>query len=149
MPLPLTPDLIESLLAKYHRPYHKRLSNLANKGVILGIDCHTMAQTGPPVGPDPGLRRPWVCLGNAHNATCPADWIESLAECFSTEFFNDVSINEPFAGGYITRRHGEEILWIQLELSRDPMINDGEKAKRILQALTRWYKMVGRVKASL
>jgi len=34
-------------------------------GVMLGIDCHTMAAKGPPIGPDPGKERPLVCLSNA------------------------------------------------------------------------------------
>ena len=64
---PLPDDTIEWLLDRYHRPYHQRLTELANERCArLAIDCHTMAAKGPPVGPDsgqeptldlPGLRR--------------------------------------------------------------------------------------------
>lgn len=40
-------DLIETLLARYHRPYHARLTELARSGALLGLDCHTMSAAGP------------------------------------------------------------------------------------------------------
>ena len=49
-------QIIEALLEGYYRPYHARLRELATTGVRLGVDCHTMAAEGPPVGPDPGIR---------------------------------------------------------------------------------------------
>lgn len=66
---PLSDILMETLLAQYYRPYHQDLFRLADN-VVAGIDCHTMAAVGPPVGPDPGLERPAACLSNA-DGTCP------------------------------------------------------------------------------
>ncbi|MBL6974300.1 MAG: N-formylglutamate amidohydrolase, partial [Deltaproteobacteria bacterium] len=74
-------DLVEVLLQRYHRPYHRRLSRLADQAVRLGVDCHTMAAVAPPVAPEPGWDRPEVCLSNGEG-TCPDQWVESLAECF-------------------------------------------------------------------
>ena len=68
---PLPDELIEHLLATCHRPYHARLTELASGGAKLGVDCHTMVAFGPPVAPDPGAERPWVCLSNG-DGTCPA-----------------------------------------------------------------------------
>jgi N-formylglutamate amidohydrolase len=45
----------KTLIEKYHRPYHQKLTRFAEQA-ILGVDCHTMAEKGPPVGPDSGLR---------------------------------------------------------------------------------------------
>jgi N-formylglutamate deformylase len=139
---PPTPGLIERLLASYYRPYQARLSTLAAMGVRLGVDCHTMAAFGPPVGPDPGRERPWVCLSNG-GQTCPDDWIESLAECFARAFEHDVAINEPFKGGYIVRSHATELPWVQVEISRAPFISSREKHARVVAGLSEWCGRVG------
>jgi formiminoglutamase len=130
-------DVIEELLGKYHRPYHGRLGELAQTGVRLGVDCHTMAAVGPPVGPDPGAERPRVCLSNAEG-TCPRPWIESMAAVFEESFGAPASINEPFRGGYIIRRHSTEMPWLQLELSRAAFATPEEKRKSLLAALASW-----------
>lgn len=132
------PDgLIETLLARYYRPYHARLTELAGSGVRLGVDCHTMAAHGPPIGPDPGAERPWVCLSNA-DSTCPRAWIERLARCFEVSFERSVFINKPFTGGYIVRTHASEMPWVQLEVSRAPFLTGVEKRERVIAALTAW-----------
>jgi formiminoglutamase len=129
--------LCEKLLARYYRPYHARLSEKAQAGTILGIDCHTMAAYGPPVGPDPGQERPLVCLSNADTA-CPEEWLHSLAACFSETFQTEVSINTPFRGGYITHHHARELPWVQLELSRTSKVSLVKKRDAVRQALVMW-----------
>ena len=128
-------EVVETLLARYYRPYHARLRALADSGVILGADCHTMAATGPPAGPDPGAERPWVCLSNGDGA-CPDDWFVRLHDSFARQFGDHVTLNHPFRGGHITRSHAAELPWVQLELSRAPFLPDEEKRDRVLAALT-------------
>lgn len=137
---PLPEEIVRDLIERYHRPYHGRLSALAGADVILGIDCHTMATFGPPVGPDPGQERPAVCLSNA-DETCPTAWIESLAECFAESFGRETRINDPFRGGYIIRAHAPELPWIQLELSRAPFASFKQKRERVLRALHQWCRL--------
>ena len=49
----------QSLLETLPSPYHASDANSARTaGLRLGVDCHTMAAFGPPVGPDPGAERP-------------------------------------------------------------------------------------------
>jgi formiminoglutamase len=133
---PLAKAEIERLLEEHHRPYHRRLSELAGRAdILLGVDCHTMAASGPPVGPDPGVERPQVCLGDAGGESCPGQWMEILRSAFSARFPGRVTINEPFSGGYITRRHGGEMPWVQLELSRGDFANPGQKAEWVRGAL--------------
>jgi N-formylglutamate amidohydrolase len=133
---PFPPEqIIKALLKNYYHPYHARLRELATTGVKLGIDCHTMAAKGPPVSPDPGVERPWICLSNA-DGTCPQEWMESIKNSFEAEFGNNVSVNYPFRGGYITRTHAAELPWIQLELSRAPFLPNTEKRDRILRAIS-------------
>lgn len=129
--------IVTELLDRYYRPYHRRLTELAARGVRLGIDCHTMAAVGPPIGPGAGVERPAICLSNA-DATCSDEWIDSLARCFEQAFDHSVSINEPFKGGYIISTHAAELPWVQLELSRAPFISNSQKRKLVVDALREW-----------
>ncbi|NNF06815.1 MAG: N-formylglutamate amidohydrolase [Candidatus Eisenbacteria bacterium] len=134
---PLSDALKQTLIEKYHRPYHQQLVSLATQGPVLGIDCHTMAAAGPPVGPDPGKERPAACLSDAHG-TLPKPWFLALARCLEEALGKTVSLNDPFQGGYITRTHAAELPWVQLELSRAPYASFEEKGERIGSALRAW-----------
>jgi formiminoglutamase len=137
---PLPPDVVDVLVRRYHRPYHERLSRLAaGEGVALGVDCHTMAAVGPPVGPDTGMPRPALCLSNAEG-TCPEEWLRGLARALECSFGCPVGLNEPFRGGYIIRSHANEIPWVQVELSRGDFLDWPEKGRRVLAALTLWCR---------
>jgi len=139
---PFPPEnVIEQLLARYHRPYHEHLMASSAGGVRLGADCHTMAAIGPPIGPGAGVERPAVCLSNA-DGTCPAEWLESMARCFERAFEREITINDPFRGGHIIRAHAAELPWIQVELSRAPFLSNPEKRQRVLAALSEWCAMV-------
>lgn len=135
----LSEKVITSLLEQHYRPYHAQLSHLSQE-VRLGLDCHTMAEVGPPVGPDAGSKRPRVCLSNGDGSTCPQEWLISLSNCFSDVFGHNVSMNSPFKGGYITRSHAKEIPWIQIELSREPFADSQEKGRHVLQAIKAWWE---------
>jgi formiminoglutamase len=130
--------VVKQLLDRYYYPYHARLKELAASNVQLGVDLHTMAANGPPVGPDPGRERPWVCLSNGNGTTCPRDWIEALKACFEDGFGPNVRINDPFKGGFITRTHFAELPWIQVELLRGSFMSNHEKRNAVLSALTQW-----------
>lgn len=134
---PLPSALVDSLLERYYRPYHERLTEGASSALLAGVDCHTMAEVGPPVAPDAGQVRPWVCIGTGANAF-PADWARALAEAFGRYFPGPVTIDEPFAGGYITRAHGREMPWVQIELSRGPFMSNADKADAVIAALSDW-----------
>jgi len=139
--------VVEQLLNRYYRPYHTRLSTGIPPGVRLCVDCHTMAAVGPPIGPDPGEIRPHICLGNGNgdddaNLTLPAGWTGQLLGCFRAAFGDAVTTNEPFAGGYITRHHGRERPWLQLEVSRAPFMSNPEKRYGVLRALTDFCRNV-------
>lgn len=135
----LAPQQVEFLLCKYYYPYHNTLEKAAEEdGLVLGFDCHTMLAEAPG---DSSLswekRRPLVCLGNRGNQvgeeagkvlTAPPAMIRSLAEALEKRFsaraaeanLPAVLINQPFEGGYITKKHGSagKIPWIQVEFNR-------------------------------
>jgi formiminoglutamase len=130
---------IRKLLDDHYHPYHSALSEAATQHVALGVDCHTMAAKGPPIGPGPGAVRPRVCLSNG-TGTCPQDWIESLAGCFARALGDEVTINNPFKGGYIINTHAREMPWVQLELTRAPFVSDQEKQQVVRSALQEWCR---------
>jgi N-formylglutamate deformylase len=134
---PLPEGVVSALLDGYYRPYHAQLTERVSSETRLGIDCHTMAAKGPPIGPGSGIERPWLCLSNGEG-TCPPEWLESLAGCLEQAFEHPVSMNDPFKGGYITRTHATELPWVQLELSRAPFAPSKEKRVRVLASLRKW-----------
>lgn len=127
-------ELIASLLERHYRPYHNELVKRAREAV-LGIDCHTMAATGPPVAPDQGARRSRVCVGNAGGLTCDAHWVAMLVACLEQTLDVEVAVNKPFSGGYITRTQPGGIPWIQLELSREAWCDLDRKRTGVVTAL--------------
>jgi len=133
--------LVAELLRRHHAPYHVRLSRPGDD-VVVGVDCHTMAASGPPVGPDPGVPRPEVCLSDADGAL-PRPWFERLIAAFRAEFEGEVAVNRPFRGGWITRSHAAERPWVQVELSRAPFDSDAGKRARVLAALRAWSAAIG------
>lgn len=121
--------LANHLIKTYYEPYHRQIQQIQMKtstsrrvAIELALDCHSMAAVGPAIAPDPGQKRPMICLGNRFHETSSSEMIETLADCFRQSFAvsaEDVAINEPFAGGYITRTYGAKpIPWIQVEISR-------------------------------
>lgn len=130
-------DVIESLLRNYYHPYHEHLRQSAGADLLLGVDCHTMAAKGPPIGPDPGSERPLVCVSHA-GFSCPDGYLRRMADCLAHTFRADVSINVPFLGGYITRTHAAEMPWIQLEISRTSQLSPLEKRQHVIDALEMW-----------
>jgi formiminoglutamase len=138
---PLSDKQVASLLSKYYHPYHLELS--ANtKAAVLGIDCHTMAAVGPPIGPGAGEERPAICVSNA-DTTCPRDWLELMANCLQEAFAVEVAMNQPFRGGFIIRSHAAEMPWLQIELSRAPFRSGPQKRERLLAALEIWCSRAG------
>jgi formiminoglutamase len=130
--------LIERLLEKYYHPYHERLEALASSaGIRVGVDCHTMAAVGPPVAPDSGRRRPAACVSDADGACDPA-WTRELARQLEAVIGGEVKVNDPFKGGYITRRHARFLPWLQLELSRGDFTGVAEKRDAVTAALAGW-----------
>ena len=128
--------LFARVIDRYHRPYHASLSAFAGT-VKVGVDCHTMAAHGPPVGPDPGAERPLVCLGIGEG-TCPRPWAEALAEQLRTHLGGRVTINDPFRGGYIIRAHAAEMPWLMIELSRTDAVTTEAKTTAVAAALEAW-----------
>lgn len=120
-------ELMEELLRRYYYPYHRRIQEeLDKEEVLIAFDCHSMAPVAPKIAPDKG-KRPAFCLGDAYGRACPRDLTELLKKCLMEVFEipdKEVTINLPFAGGYITRTYGlKRKPWIQIETRRDLYMN--------------------------
>jgi len=137
---PLPEDMIQMMIKKYYRTYHEKLTNFTSD-VKFGIDCHTMAEIAPPISPDPGQKRPLVCLGNADGAF-PVDWLGIMKDCFEQSFKVEVSLNEPFKGGYIIQAHASEMPWLQVEISRTNNMDNEEKKKKFLDTIEKFYSII-------
>lgn len=119
----LDAGLTEALIAKYYAPYHARLRRaVRTPGLVLALDCHSMMATGPEIAPDTGRPRPLLCVGNHRGAACATVTAERFTACLRTAFSferHEVTLNQPFAGGYITRTYGGDPLpWLQIEMNR-------------------------------
>ena len=99
-----------------------------------------MAEFGPPVGPDTGVKRPTICLGNRNGETCPTEWLEEIADLFK-QYFDDVQINRPFSGGHIIASHYHEIPWIQLEFSRTNEFSCEYKSEAVYHIFGKWVQI--------
>jgi len=121
--LPTAADT-QSLIEQHYRPYHSRLRELCSQeGLELAFDCHSMLSAGPAIGPDPGSRRPLLCISNRDGQTSSMALLEGIRDVFAEAFglsVGDIGVNDPFKGGYITRTYGNAPLpWIQVEMNRD------------------------------
>ena len=127
--------LVRNLLHRYYFPFHEKLTAGGTDPTIrLGVDCHTMADVGPPVSPDPGRQRPLICLSSG-DGSCPKKWISGLADCLAAAFGEPVAHNMPFRGGYICRLHAAEMPWVQVEISQTTAYSTQWKRDCILEGL--------------
>jgi formiminoglutamase len=110
---PLDKKTIDALLKKYYYPYHKQIKEaIKNKNIKIALDCHSMAINPPKIAPDSGEKRPTICLGNVYGKSCDYKTTEKLREAFMQAFnlpAEEVTINKPFAGGYITKTYGNNL----------------------------------------
>lgn len=141
---PLDPSLVETVLQRYYDPYHDTLNSWSQcKELILGVDCHTMAEYSPAISSEPQTLRPWVCLSNQNGITCPASWLFMLQSLFDERLgSSNVSLNDPFKGGYITSCFSDQKPWIQIELSRADFLSLRDKAELILEVISLWVKEI-------
>ncbi len=132
---------------QHHRPYHALVAlAVGEPGVSFFLDAHSMAEVGPPRGPDPGERRPDAVLSNLGGpdgepigdgtpTTCPADLTRFAASRLEHHLLTlpapahadddapegSVWLNDPFPGGYGVQTHanvGQGVPGLQVELNQ-------------------------------
>ena len=132
----------ECLLKEYYDPFHNKLSqqikhliNIFN--ICIHIDLHTM--------PSKALQNfkvePDIVLGNNFGKSCSTN----LLNYFKNNFIRHglvVEINNPYAGGYITRKYGNismNVHTIQIEVNRKLYMD--EKNLAILKDIEKIQKI--------
>jgi N-formylglutamate amidohydrolase len=126
---------VERRLRVYYNPYHRQLRGALDSNEIAGlIDCHSLFAIGPPEAPDPGEKRKDIVLSNNGDlqgfarpgsgpTTCPAERLKLAKAVFEESGFS-VSLNRPYAGGYITTHYGHSLskkgkMGLQMEINQD------------------------------
>ncbi len=115
---------VNRLLENYYYPYHQNIQSIlyGRHDLKLMLDCHSMEAVGPVIGPDQGVKRPAICLGGRYGQSCSLPMINALAAAMRRAFklsASEVTIDQPFAGGFITQRYGNNPLpCIQIEMNR-------------------------------
>lgn len=120
----LNDELTELLLKNYYHPYHNTVRKILDSSteIKLMLDCHSMEAVGPMISPDRGKERPKFCIGSNHGKSCSKELAQKMARCFRAAFDlkeNEVVVDQPFAGGFITTTYGNKpIPCIQIEMNR-------------------------------
>lgn len=107
----LTVDEVKARLERFHEPYHVELSRVLQAthkrhGYALQLSCHCMSAVGAPTHADPGKERADFNLGDCHGATCTPETM-ALAVKTLEGLGHSVSVNFPYYGGELIRRHSQ------------------------------------------
>jgi N-formylglutamate amidohydrolase len=127
--------VVERRLRKYYWPFHNRLTKaIENPDIKVLFDCHSLNGIGPEEAPDAGKKRKDIILSNNGDQsgkadpgrgriTCPIERLYLMKEAFQEAGFS-VSINDPYAGGFITIHYGQKYarmgkISVQIEINQD------------------------------
>ncbi len=109
----------------YYQPYHATLEQLigaafAKWGSVWHINCHSMKEHGNAMNIDAGRRRADFVLGDREGTTCGPELLHTVRS-FLTDKGYSVSLNDPYKGLELVRRHGrpsEGRHSLQIEINR-------------------------------
>jgi N-formylglutamate deformylase len=107
----LTVEEVQARLYDYHEPYHLELSRILSQmqsahGRAYQVSCHCMSAIGAPTHADPGEARADFNLGDVHGTTCTSEFLQFMKKTLEDRG-HSVSVNFPYYGGYLTRRHSD------------------------------------------
>ncbi len=115
---------VESIYMPYHRAQQDLLAKtLTQFGCSVLVDCHSMPSAGDWFGDKPlrpKTKMPDFILGNRYGRSCAPAVMEVAESALSRCGYNVVR-NDPYSGGFNTRRHGEPKNGqhaLQIEISR-------------------------------
>ncbi|HEV2748287.1 MAG TPA: N-formylglutamate amidohydrolase [Allosphingosinicella sp.] len=108
-----------------HRPYHAALDDMLEQvrrrfGTAILLDCHSMP---PRLGETGGAG---IVFGDRYGTSMAPDYVRAAVAAAEHAGFAS-ACNAPYAGGYITVRHGrpaENIHALQLEIDRSLYLDD-------------------------
>jgi N-formylglutamate amidohydrolase len=123
---PITSVELFRRISDIHRPYHATLAEALKEarnrfGIGILLDCHSM-----PPRPERSARQAEVVFGDLHGATIAPELLDAAVEAAHGAGFR-TACNMPYAGGFITARHGrpsEAIHALQIEIDRALYLSD-------------------------
>ena len=136
---------ISKMLEKYYDPFHKKLSKRINYlkskfGVVYLIDIHST-----PTLSNNNKNFPDVIIGDNFGKSSEENFKNDLINHFKNLNLR-LSINNPYSGGYITRRYGEKdknVNVIQLEISKNYYMNENTfELKKNINTLKNIFKSI-------
>lgn len=131
---PMSRELHESLVKNYYQNFHDEVKKMHDKyfekhAYSLQLDLHSMPSKGTALHADPGKLRPEVVISDYLGKSTEAKFLDVVLDAFQ-EQFTEVSLNDPYIGGGITRKFGQPTEGhncIQIELRRDMYMNEDTK----------------------
>lgn len=130
---PLSVEAALERINRLYTPYHETLSGLLldakrEFGLAVLIDCHSMPSS--PTA-DRSVGRPDFVLGDRFGTSCSGELTRLAAAALEAQGYA-VSLNKPYAGGYITEHYGrphkaQHVL--QIEINRALYMNEVSFAK--------------------
>ncbi len=128
---PMSKSQFDKRIAQYYTPYHQALAIEIERvrkkfGFCVLIDGHSMPSMGRRGHSDPGRERAQIVPGDVDGASCDRTLRFVVEENFREHGYS-VRSNEPYKGGWITRKYGEpsrRIHAIQIEVRRDLYMNE-------------------------
>ena len=117
---------VTARVARYHRPYHEELATQLKDlrgmfGAVCHVDWHSMKSVGNANTPDgPGVRRPDFVISDLHGTACDPGLTGLVARSLR-ELGYSLSVNDPYAGGGVLRRHADPeagVHSLQIEINR-------------------------------
>jgi N-formylglutamate amidohydrolase len=123
---PIQSEELSRRIIEVHRPYHRALTDALQQarsrfGVAILIDCHSM----PPRAESPSMQAD-VVFGDLHGTSIASELRDTAIEAAQDLGFR-TTCNAPYAGGYITARHGRPaagVHAIQIEIDRSLYLAD-------------------------
>lgn len=112
-------DEVRRRIEELHRPYHDALADALEQtrlrfGIAILLDCHSM----PPRNKEAGEAN--IIFGDRHGTSIAPELADAAVTAARLAGFSTAR-NDPYAGGYITTRHGHpenNIHALQLEIDR-------------------------------
>ena len=132
-----------SILDFYYDPFHETLSNqisdLLNRfGVCYHFDLHTM----PSNAVRQFKKKIDIVLGNNYGKSSSPELLNHMQKNFENHGLN-VELNNPYAGGFITRNYGKPsqgIETIQIEINRSLYMNEEQLLVNNIKPLQEIFK---------
>lgn len=125
MAAPMTPEAFARRIATFHTPYHDAIDAelervRAQFGFAILIDGHSMPSLGRRGHTDAGALRADIVPGDLDGASCAGSLRRMVVDTYREHGYR-VAPNEPYKGGWITRRWGrprDHIHALQIEVNR-------------------------------